>query len=348
MKKKKIDAAFKNHAKKVINIFIFFIDQLSSFNKKPSDAIIISGFWRSGTTFFFELIQKLTNGKVVSEPFEFRFKPSRKYHLKKNFMTSNGNYITEMYPYIPINSKDLNLLIFIEKLTKGSIGDYKTHRRKPLKNSFKSPVIVKFVRANLAIGAIQNHFACKTIFILRHPAAIVASILRGEGMRYFLTIDYFKDIFTLQSHLMKDYLHHYSHLLSKDNYNPIEYITLYWCITNIVPLLQIQTNNFNPYIIYYEEFMLNQNSSIQDLVRYLETDKNNSHNIDMFENSSTTRSNRINSSLHDRIFGWKNELQPDQISMIYNICALFGKPITDVLSRIDRLTENSKELIRCD
>lgn len=242
---------------------------IKSKNIKIEDTIIIAGTPRSGTTLVMELLGWLPRYTTLFEPLHptwFReayiagFQPRTYLPPGKNWPEGekylekvlSGNVVSKN-PYLRINPK------------------YIIHRL------LSNKIIVKFVRANRLLPWIQEKFNVRgTIFVIRHPCAVISSQL-NTGFYGYAHPDYhnFYNMLPSQDQLMKEISKiepYYPGLLEKVERleKPEEILASIWSIDNLIPLCSDQSSSW--YILVYEKLITEGIKELRKIFHWLRED----------------------------------------------------------------------------
>lgn len=151
---------------------------LSDYAVSPISApvLLVSGFWRSGTTWVMESFSELLRAKSIFEPFHPYVKEYR-------------DLFPEAHPgLMPSHSRRTE--DFFRRSGRGLIGStwVRTSRRS-LWESFRIRTVVKLVNGQFCLRELSDAFALPVVHVVRSPYAVLASILRGSWGRWLHDVD---------------------------------------------------------------------------------------------------------------------------------------------------------------
>lgn len=314
------------------------MDYIQSKRVQTSEAILINGFWRSGTTYFMEYIERLLNRRTFFEPLHYSVDQAKALHTSMGFRIK-GDEVKQGYPFTLPEAEHSEYDAFYEAMLHGKVSTPWTRWNRKPNRYLQKDVIVKSVRANFIAPYLVNRFGANNIFIIRHPAAVLSSITRkGSGADAILqSVGSNKFIDLLLAEIEKGD----PEKINKDIENAVEHyrgnvinnVILSWCICNYIPLQYIKEERYNPLLINYESFFLDDITK-GNLYDYLSI--NNKINSSNF-NSSTTKKDRKNISTYQRLYSWHKDLTAEQIDRVYEICPLFGECIRKIINTADNL-----------
>ena len=165
----------------------------------PHETLVVSGFWRSGTTWLQNGLAEILRAKMVFEPFQNYNREMEPVYALAG--TSLAEPLTNMFmPYVPAGAPaDHPVFSLVEKALSSRLRHrYSRVYRPGLLDSFRPRVLVKFTRAALSLRAIQDHFQVPVLHIRRDPRAVVASVIYKTNRMG----GNFKDNFNLEKNLL--------------------------------------------------------------------------------------------------------------------------------------------------
>ncbi len=266
-----------------------------------SHSILVAGTARSGTTWLADIIASQVHCRIMFEPF----------HSKLISQYQQFNYYQYMRPAVD-NPK---LYAYAHKIFTGDIRDPWIDRQ--IEHIFPAKRVIKAVRANLILKWLQDKFpVVPQIFVIRHPCAVVLSRMQ---------LDWATDIdiepFLSQTELVEDYLSDKFEIIKRANSNEAKHAII-WCISNLVPIHQFGSRNFN--VIFYEDMCINPEIEISKMFKVINVEYHSS----VFENARRPSTTSLRSSAiltgEDRITGWGTKLSTRQITNILTIVHDFG------------------------
>ena len=133
--------------------------------------LIVSGFWRSGTTWLQESFAESLGAKTVFEPLS-PMEPRRRLML-------GGVLASEdvLQTFVPGPDQEPALWRFLAAAAHGRTGSrFSLSCRRHLWESFRTRIVVKDVRLHRNLRAVHDRFDVPVVHIRRHPCAVVASL----------------------------------------------------------------------------------------------------------------------------------------------------------------------------
>ncbi len=139
--------------------------------------LFVSGFWRSGTTWFQELISRNLNAKTVFEPLS-PMNPSR--YKRLIALGYNEHHLREAY--IPGKAgPDDPLWLDLDGYFRGTLSSRSSIRaRESVWQSFRRDIVLKDVRLQANLASIHERYDVPVVHIRRHPCAVVHSFARSK------------------------------------------------------------------------------------------------------------------------------------------------------------------------
>lgn len=133
--------------------------------------VVVSGFWRSGTTWLQECLAEALGAKTVFEPLS-PMEPRRRVTLGGVFATEDVSQA-----FVPGPDQSLAFWRSFEAAACGQTGSrFSLSCRRNIRESFRSRIVVKDVRLHRNLRKVHERFSLPVVHIRRHPCAVVASL----------------------------------------------------------------------------------------------------------------------------------------------------------------------------
>lgn len=265
-----------------------------------SRCILVAGAGRSGTTWLAELIASQMRCRIMFEPFNSE--------LVQDF--SAFNYFLYMRP----QQQDDALLDYVRRVLSGAIRHPWIDRQvNTIRPQYR---LVKGIRSCLFLRWIHDRFPeVPTIFIIRHPCAVVASRLRlswatDGDIRHF----------TSQSTLVADFLADKLDIIREARTDEEKH-AIVWCVSNLVPLEQMRGSPMH--LVFYEDLACNSTQEIPRLFHHIGRSYDDSVFDLVNRPSMTTQRVRVLEA-NDPVTSWQQELSSAQIGRVLGIVRKFG------------------------
>lgn len=149
-----------------------------------SEPILLSGFWRSGTTWLQQLIADATEAKIIFEPLD---RDSLIPYLRGKPVIYRG--------YIPATTAEFSKADWasLDRAFRGispNRSGFSYVGRHGLSDALRKRSVVKLVRAQMILGELaQRYQPAATVHISRHPIPVVRSMMKADWDWSFSDID---------------------------------------------------------------------------------------------------------------------------------------------------------------
>lgn len=304
-------AEFKNYLDIYFTKFLEKYYKLLKKFRSENSKVLISGMPRGGTTWLAELLLNIDKSSINWEP----LRPFRLYEIGlKSFSDELG-----WFPYIPENENWNEGFLFLKKLLNCELLNYKSilRRNSYRENLFDDFMIIKCVTANQMLPYINSNYNIKTIYLLRHPCAVVSSMIRFSAFKYIHNeIERYKDI--KYSSIYFKYEHIIKKLESKE-----EKIAALWCLQNIVPLESKSYRN-KRLTVFYEDLLVNPKEEIERIFKFIDKKIPSKVFQDFDKPSKTTKEGSEILSGGNQLSGWEKQLNKTQINQILKVLNSFN------------------------
>ncbi|WP_423822287.1 hypothetical protein V5738_18365 [Salinisphaera sp. SPP-AMP-43] len=171
------------------------VDRLIAGFIHPERGVVVTGFWRSGTTFLLERLTQMLRGKPLFEPFQPEL-PSYQaiVDAARPAAVASKDFDAYFMPYAMTDA----MAGYIDRVLRYRIVDQRiqrsrtnltAHGRRPTGVpalamqqwlALRTSVVVKFVRASLLIPALRRCFAGPVFHIRRQPYGVLASFKTAD------------------------------------------------------------------------------------------------------------------------------------------------------------------------
>ena len=162
---------------------MYALDRLTATARTP-EPVILSGFWRSGTTWLQQLTAEAIGAKTLFEPLD-----------QDSFIPFLRGKPVQYRGYIPgsaaeFTGADWQSLDLAFKGISPHRSGFNYLCREGLGEAFRPRVVVKFVRCQMVLDAlIKRYNPSATLHISRHPMPVVQSMLKAGWNWNFSEID---------------------------------------------------------------------------------------------------------------------------------------------------------------
>lgn len=139
--------------------------------------VLISGFWRSGTTWLQECLAESLDAKTVFEPLS-PFNTPRRAQLVARF--SGDEDALQAFVPADLLEDDPTWALLDAAFTGRHGNNFLLSCRRNMAESRRRKIVVKDVRLQFNLPAVHRRFGIPIIHIRRHPCAVVASLLAAD------------------------------------------------------------------------------------------------------------------------------------------------------------------------
>jgi hypothetical protein len=269
---------------------------------KSSEALLIFGAPRSGSTWLAEIVSSIPGHSQVFEPlYPLYVKEARGAGVKKNM-------------YLEPEQKWEEGRVFLERVLSGKLMNSWLASQMPLSKVLSTRrLVIKFVRANLIAGWICENFPVKPpALVIRHPCAVVSSLLQKNWTPG-------KDVLLANPYFVR---HPEIRQRCVDLSTAEEMNALAWCLHYHAPLSLPKPYPF--VLLCYEKMVRDGAYEIGRLFEEwnLELTEDIIRKLNKPSDTSTPTSQIMYGS--DPLAGWKKRLSHEQIERILGVVDIFG------------------------
>ena len=302
------------------------IDHRLASQLQPRDTIVVSGFWRSGTTWLQEYLAEILGAKTIFEPFHFKVRAAQKLFKHYGVAKKSESFHELFIPYCAERTLDPSSLLY--RYYDGTLradlpGRAVRVLRQDASESERTRVVVKFTRGQFSLAAAHRTFAMPIIHLYRDPRAVVASAKMTDWYWLF-------DHLSLQEQLLEvndgraDYFRRDAEALREYDRDKIARIAAYWASTEKFLRDAFAEAQSRIVLVSYEK-LCRQPESVLEILAQLNvpTERHGSSPAGRGDSFSTSPQRR-GASAAERIGGWTNVLSSAEIAMIESIVEHFG------------------------
>lgn len=281
---------------------------------KIKDTIVIAGSPRSGTTLLLEALHKLPGYKAINEPL-----------IKKQVRREYGFTLRN---YIALGKSTHRHQKFFIDVIQGQIDqrstrwlfEADTEWGRLIEHGYRNKLVVKFCRINQMLPWFAEQFDVRAmIFIIRHPCAVVNSMLRfGQWDRW--TWDYVQQDRIAAPTVQIDHLPEGVQAIFKPVIEQIssqtEALALMWCLDHYMPLVHA---NQHPWILVpFERLITQKLAELKRINSALGSEMKDEVLETLYKPSSSVKE-PVKDNPESQILKWKHQLTKRQIDEILSI-----------------------------
>jgi hypothetical protein len=276
---------------------------------------------RSGSTWLAEIISSLEGSLLLWEPLHLGNNPKCKevgfgwqnYFRSGESYERQKKYLENLYAGKDLSTRTLTSLEF-----------------DLLKTVSAKRYVVKHVNANMILHRIMGWFPVQAVLMIRHPCAVVSSQLR-HGAWTHLT----KENITIPDGMFEDFPHlkeAFEHLGTIE-----ELLAFEWAVQTHIPLSQTPPHPW--YLTTYERLVVGGEEEVERIFEYLEEPCPTEAKDKLEEPSATAGKEAAVRRGKDRLQGWTERLDEDQVERILRTVEACGVECYDT-----SLTPNEQKL----
>ena len=141
--------------------------------------VLVSGFWRSGTTWVQECLAEALGAKTVFEPLS-PLDPRRRAMLAEQGVAGLSYDGLQAAMPGPLPDDDPLWEFLADACTGRHTSNFILNCRSSLRESFATRIVVKDVRMPFNLDGFHRRFGVPVLHVRRHPCAVVASLLAAD------------------------------------------------------------------------------------------------------------------------------------------------------------------------
>lgn len=311
----------------------WLIDAILGPKIDPSSSTVITGFWRSGTTWILEVLARSLEAKAVFEPL---MTDTTGYEtVPKKYYGGTRETVEGFMPYAR-GSIDQPLKSHLERSLTGAVPgvfvraarfsmrehEQRSHDRylsdvkERISDARRKRVVAKFTRGHLVLPVLQNSFRPTVIHMRRDPRAVIESLLRKRWSRWITEMSLSEYLLTPEDGRRDVFARWTDEIHWCDRQGGLAPIAGYWILTEW----------------YVDEFALSE--TIHVSFERLVTKGREYLNRALADTSikvrpgilgSESRTSEQKKTAEDRTVGWKDRLSAGDRNMIEQVFQRFGK-----------------------
>lgn len=292
----------------------------------PHETLVVSGFWRSGTTWLEEALREILQAKTLFEPCDPLTEEMQAIHAHDQVAHKTFEFLRLYMPYCSADTLHGHPLheLFRRAVVAESRGSWIRRFRKNLAESRQTRVVVKFVRAQLCLRAAQNTFNMPALHVYRDPRAVIASIKKTRWHWLFEHLELRKQLLR-QRDGRADFFNQWTdEILEYDRDDAVARVAAYWALTE-----RFVQQSYTGYqgrfaLVSYEQLAQEREKVFAEILQRLNL-RPATENFEVSRADSTTTSQlQRGASVRERVAGWKKYLSAAEIAVIENVVTRLG------------------------
>lgn len=303
-----------------------WIDRALACRFDLSQTLVISGFWRSGTTWLQEALRDILRAKTLFEPLDPLLPEAQAVYAERQVANRTHEFLRLYMPFCRDATLSPGPLheLFRRALCSESRSSWARRFRQGLVESFRPRLVVKFVNAQLCLRAAQNTFGMPVLHVYRDPRAVIASIKKTRWHWLFDHLSLREQLLDLPDGRADYFGQWRDDILRYDRYLPVARVAAYWSLTE--RFLQESYADYEGRFVRvsYEELVQGREQIFSEILRQLGL-RPWKEPIHVSEADSTTTSvKQRGAPVAQRVAGWKQELSRTEIAVIEQVVERLG------------------------
>ena len=288
------------------------------------DTIVVVGVPRSGTTWLLELLRTLPSYKAMNEPLMYE-------------EARNGHGFS-WRTYLDPDEKAEEQRAYLERILTGRLGispawyfEADSRPTQLVEHATRDRLVVKFCRLNRMLHWFCGQFDVRgPLFIVRHPCAVVASMLRHEAW----------DEDDLRGPDRAEHALHGGSLPEslQDVFGPVldrigtkvEVLATMWCLDHYVPLVHYSNGRYPWILVPYERMVTRGREELRRITESLDVEMT-SEMRDQLDEPSESVKDQLHRDAERQLSKWRRRLSERQVDDVLRIVDEVG--LSDIYGR---------------
>lgn len=292
----------------------------------PADSVFMCGFWRSGTTWLQETLVQSLHAKLVFEPLYYPVPDMQAIYAHEQLQDKDKRFLHVFMPYCEGRLEGHPLYDFFARALRSTLpGRWVRIYRRELAESERTRIVLKCVRSQLCLRAVQNTFGMPVICIHRDPRAVLASLRTIHWFKFFKKISLRKQLLKPADGRAEFFGRWRDEIMHYDQQDVVSRVAAYWALTEKFVQHSYADNRARAVFVSYEDLCRRREKLLAEIFQQLGVRSAAEDVLQALDNdSSSTVQQRRGASVTERLSGWRNVLSSDESEAIAGIATHFG------------------------
>ncbi|MGH9161331.1 MAG: hypothetical protein ACRD2X_15275 [Vicinamibacteraceae bacterium] len=275
--------------------------------------LLVTGFWRSGTTWLQQCLADALVAKTTFEPLSPVL--SSRARLTESFELADQDHAEAFIPYLDGDDGRYDAMwSYLESVVGGYCqGKFGLMSRKRFLESFRTSLVIKCVRLQFSHRACYERFKLPIVHLRRHPCAVVASMRDVRWHWHFRNVNTMSLLYGVRDG-REACFEHCRAAVSRSNGDLISRIAAYWALSEAYVARSLG-NIPHSLIVHYEDVVTRPVQAVNSITETLALGEPS--RFDATADSPTTEGASVDQGTAYRVSSWQTRLTPDEVERVY-------------------------------
>lgn len=303
----------------------YWIDRAVATRIRPGGILVVSGYWRSGTTWLQQSLASILLAKTVFEPLH----PAVTRELYREILYGKDDAFREIFlPWGGAGPHSRQVEQFLGRALWSKLPPVATRiLRARRREALRPRVVAKVVRAHLCLRALRDAFHTPIIHVVRDVRAVVASIAMTDWAWQFDRLSLKEQLLDVDDGRAAYFDAWREQIVRYDRGDNVAKIVVYWALLERFVEESFPLDERNGIrLVRYSDLVHDPEASVSELLESLGFGSVPPERLAALrQDSATTSGDRKGGlSTEERIAGWATRLKPGEVRRIEDIVDEFG------------------------
>lgn len=279
--------------------------------------VLVTGFWRSGTTWMQECLAEALRAKTSFEPLT----PSllRRDRVLAPFGLTSPDHEHAFVPFLDgSDPRYAAMWKYLEEAVRGHCaGTFGLVCRKGVLESLRRDLVLKCVRMQFSQRAFHRRFGLPIVHVRRHPCAVVASLRDCRWPWHFRNVDITALLYEIGDG-REERLSRWRTVIPRFGQDVVSRIAAYWALSE--SYVQHSLAELTPsLLVNYEQAVTSPVRTLHEICARLALPPPGK--FDPSADSALTGRASAGQSNEYRLTSWRTRLSPSEIERVYSVVA---------------------------